>query len=113
MLKELLSEGFRLAHENRGIWTWFIVFIAAKLQFAANKKKMTRSEYFTQFLYGIVGGVLAFHGAVSMRPQYKMIATAIGILTGDILVEWMRDNMKSFLDLIGTLFRKYLTRKGK
>lgn len=102
---------FELVVEYFSVIVWFIVCIAAKLSQVSSRKKLTKMEVFKHIIYGIVGGVFAYYGTISFRHNFRVIALGVGVLAGDILVNWVMDNTRSLLDVIGEVIKKWIKRK--
>lgn len=93
---------FEILADYIGTISWFVVLIAAKLSHINVRKKLTKGEVFMNIIYCIVGGMFAYYGTISFQKNFRFIAMGLGVLSGDILVSWIVDNVKSYLDLAGS-----------
>lgn len=102
---------FEILSTYIGTVTWFIILIAAKISHISTRKKLTREQLVSNILYALIGGVLGYWLTFAYQKNIRVIAIAIGVLGGDVIVAWIPDNLKGFLDTMGDIFKKWLTRK--
>lgn len=96
-----------------GIIAWFVVVIAAKMSLLMKNKKLSKQEIISNILYCLVGGVMAYLGTFSFKYQFRYIAAGIGCLAGDVLIGWLPDNVKEWLQLVGTGIKTFIKNKFK
>jgi len=108
---KMTDKYFEILSSYLGIITWFIILIAAKISHVATRKKLTRSQLVANILYALIGGVLAFFGTATLQQNIRIIAVGVGVLAGDVIVEWIPSNFKGLLDTAGTVVKKWLSKK--
>jgi len=107
----MITKYFEAISTYFGLIAWFIILIAAKISHISTRKRLTRSQLIANILYSIIGGILSYFGTVSFQYNIRVIAVACGVLAGDVLVAWIPDNAKGFLDTLGEIGKKWLSKK--
>lgn len=102
---------FEILSTYIGMVTWFVILIAAKISHVATRKKLTRGQLIANILYALIGGIGAYFGTISFQYNFRVIAVAVGVLAGDVIVEWIPTNFKGLLDTFGEVVKKWLSKK--
>jgi len=91
-----------------GLISWFIILICAKLSHINTRKKLKKTHLLPNVIYGIVGGVFAYFSTATFQHNLQVVAIGFGVLGGDVLVGWIIDKTKYYLDILGVSLEKFL-----
>lgn len=102
---------FNILTEYVGIVSWFVILIAAKLSHISTRKKLTKTEFVSNVIYCVIGGIIAYYGTFTFRSQIRVIALGVGVLAGDTLIKWIMDSMDDILKTVTSSIKKYIKKK--
>lgn len=102
---------FNILSEYIGIVLWFVILVAAKLSHISTRKKLTKTEYWTNIIYCVVGGIMAYYGTFTFRSQIRVIALGVGVLAGDTIIKWIMDSVEDISKTVTATIKKYIKKK--
>lgn len=102
---------FNILSEYIGIVLWFVILVAAKLSHISTRKKLTKTEYWTNIIYCVVGGIMAYYGTFTFRSQIRIIALGVGVLAGDTIIKWIMDSVEDISKTVTATIKKYIKKK--